>query len=109
MLPRLLGAHGITLHDIWHPVVLTRYRRDRFVEPVSRARVNLDSEIAALALHSGFSSTFNPGPLGVGVVEVKGWAEELPMALRNLLVLGARKVSFSKFLAVHRYVTRDIQ
>jgi VTC domain-containing protein len=109
MLPRLLGAHGITLHDIWHPVILIRYRRDRFVEPVSRARVNLDSEIAALALHSGLSSTFDPGPLALGVVEVKGWEEELPIALRNLLVLGARKQSFSKFHAVHRYVTRAIQ
>jgi VTC domain len=109
MLPQLLRAQGITLHGIWHPVVSIRYRRDRFVDPVSRARVNLDTEIAALALHSGFSSTFNPGPLGLGVVEVKGCEEELPMALRNLLLLGARKQSFSKFLAVHRHVTRAIQ
>jgi hypothetical protein len=107
-LPQLLRAKGIALHGIWHPVVLIRYRRDRYVEPLSGARVNLDSGITALALHAGFSSTFTPGPLGLAVVEVKGWQEELPFALRNLLPLGARKLSVSKFLEVHRHVSRAI-
>jgi hypothetical protein len=107
-LPQLLRAKGIALHGIWHPVVLIRYRRERFVEPLSRARVNLDSGITALALHSAFSSTSTPGPLGLAVVEVKGWQDELPFALRNLLLLGARKQSVSKFLEVHRHVSRAI-
>jgi hypothetical protein len=104
-LPHLLRTRGIALHGVWQPVVLIRYRRDRFVEPVDRARVNLDSEIAALALHPGFSAKLTPGPLGLAVVEVKGWQQDLPIALRNLLTLGARKLSVSKLLAVHRHVT----
>jgi len=104
-LPQLLRAHGIVLHGLWQPVVLISYRRERYVEPASRARVNLDSEITALALHSGFSSSFTPGPLELAVVEVKGWQEDLPIALHNLLPLGARKLSISKLLAIHRHVT----
>ena len=107
-LPQLLRTKGIALHGIWHPVVLLRYRRERFVEHLSRARVNLDTDIAALALHSGFSSTNTPGPLGFAVVEVKGSHNELPIVLRNLVCLGARKLSVSKFLAIHRHVSRAI-
>ena len=107
-LPLLLRAQGISLQDIWHPVVLIRYRRDRFVEPVSRARVNLDSEIAAIAVNRGFVSTFDPSAIGPGVFEVKGSEEELPTALRSLLLLGTRKGSFSKFLAVYRHATHAI-
>jgi hypothetical protein len=107
-LPLLLRTQGLQLQEIWYPVVLIRYRRDRFVEPVGRARVNLDSEIAAVAVNRGFVSTFDPSPIGQGILEVKGSEEELPTALRPLLLLGARKGSFSKFLAIHRHVTRAI-
>jgi hypothetical protein len=107
-LPLLLRAQGIKLQDLWYPVLLIRYRRDRFVEPISRARVNLDSGIAGVAVNPSFVSTSDPSSLGLAILEVKGRHQELPSALRALLLLGARKRSISKFLAVHRHVTRAI-
>ena len=49
-LPRMLQAGGILGIEPWQPVMLIRYRRDRFVEPRSRARVSLDTDIAAAAV-----------------------------------------------------------
>lgn len=107
-LPLLLRAQGIMLPDNWYPVMLIRYRRDRFVEPISRARLSLDSEIAAVAVNRRFLSRSDQTPMGLGILEVKGSDEELPTALHRLLSLGARKRSFSKFLAVYRHVTHAV-
>jgi len=106
-LPLLLRPHGITLRGAWQPMLLLRYRRDRFVDPTSRARISLDAEIAAVAANRRFVAIFDGTPLGTGVLEVKGGAEQLPMALRSLLRLGARQGAFSKYAAVFRQVTRS--
>ncbi len=45
-LPLLLREHGILGQEAWQPMMLIRYRRDRFVEPVTRSRVSLDAEIS---------------------------------------------------------------
>jgi hypothetical protein len=107
-LPRLLRARGVAVPDRLHPLLLLRYRRDRFVEPVSRMRVSLDAEIAALAVNRALISTYDSSALDAGVLEVKGDSEELPPTLRALLQLGARRRAFSKFLAVYTHVTRVI-
>jgi hypothetical protein len=107
-LPLMLRTLGVNLQGIWQPAILIRYRRDRFVEPLSRTRVNLDSEIVAAAAAPGFVPAADPEPLGVGVLEVKGPGRELPLALGRLVPLGARKVSFSKFLAVQRHAAHTI-
>ena len=104
-LPQRLRERGVVLREPWQPILLIRYRRDRFVEPVSGTRICLDAEIAAPAVNPRFLSTIDSTPLGPGILEVKGSAEELPRALRPLLHLGARKRSFSKFLAVYQHVT----
>ena len=107
-LPLLLRASGVVLRDVWHPVLLIRYRRDRFIEPVSRARVSLDTEIAAAAVNRRFFSAVDQTPIGPAILEVKGGDEQLPAALRTLLQLGARKRSFSKFLTVYAHARRVI-
>jgi hypothetical protein len=107
-LPQLLREKGIVLRDRWQPVLLVRYRRDRFIEPVSGTRVSLDAEIAAPAVNPRFLSTSDSTPLGLGILEVKGNADELPRVLWPLLQLGARKRSFSKFLAIYQHVTRTL-
>ena len=107
-LPLLLRTQGVVLQDVWRPVLLIRYRRDRFVEPLSRARVSLDAEIAAVAVGSRAISAPDLSALGPGILEVKGGDEMLPAALHPLLLLGARKRSFSKYLAIYKHVTRDI-
>jgi hypothetical protein len=107
-LPQLLRGKGINLRGYWQPLMLIRYRRDRFVEPASGARVSLDAEIAAVAVNPLCISTFDGSALDLGILEVKGAEERLPDALRPLLQLGARKVSFSKLLGVYQHLTRSI-
>ena len=46
-LPLLLREQGVLGQDSWQPMMLIRYRRDRFIEPLTRSRVSLDTEIAA--------------------------------------------------------------
>ena len=107
-LPLSLRENGIDLRDSWHPILLLRYRRDRFIEPISRSRVSLDADIAATAVNPRYVSAADYSPLGSAVLEVKGPADELPLALRGLLHLGARKCSFSKYLAVHSHMARHL-
>ena len=105
-LPLLLREHGILGQDAWQPMMLIRYRRDRFVEPLTRSRVSLDAEIAASEANRRFLSRMDGSPLAIAVLEVKGAGDDLPAALRPLLSLGMRKRSFSKFLAVYAHGRR---
>jgi hypothetical protein len=105
-LPLLLREQGVLVQDLWQPLLQLRYRRDRFLEPISRTRVTLDAEIAAVAFNRRFLPTGDDSPLGVGILEVKGRADELPLALQGMLQLGARKCSFSKLLAVYTHAIR---
>ena len=106
--PALLRPHGVLDAENWQPIVQLKYRRDRFVEPASRARVSLDGDIAATEVNPAICSVADPSPLRVAVLEVKGGVDELPLALRPMLQLGARKTSFSKFMAVYLHMTRRV-
>ena len=103
--PLLLQEHGINARELWQPLMLIRYRRDRFVDRSSGCRVSLDSEIAPVAVNPRFVSAAAPVRLPSAVLEVKGPADELPPALRGLLQLGIRESSFSKQLAVYMHLT----
>jgi hypothetical protein len=105
-LPLLLRQHGILDQESWIPLMLLRYRRDRFLEAISRSRISLDTEIAAVAVNRRILSTIDPSPLGIAVLEVKGASDRLPPALQRMLALGFRKRAFSKFLAVYLHMTR---
>jgi hypothetical protein len=107
-LPNLLRAHGIPVGTGWQPMLLLRYRRDRFVEPASLARISLDADIRAMAVNRRFVSTFDDTALGLAVLEIKGSADQLPTRLTPLLRLGIRQRSFSKYLAVYQHVARSI-
>ena len=105
--PLMLRDKGILGQESWQPVMLLRYRRDRFIEPLSRSRVSLDTDIAAAAVNHRFVSATDLSPLATAVFEVKGASDELPIALRSLLPLGLHKRSFSKFLVVYAHMTRN--
>jgi hypothetical protein len=96
-LPARLAEQGVVLRADWQPMLALRYRRRRFVEPLSGARISLDSDIAAVRVNHRFLYARHLGPLPVAVLEVKGQAEELPGPLRALLPLGLRKQSMSKY------------
>ena len=107
-LPLLLRAHGIMLRAAWFPLLVVRYRRDRFVEPTGSVRLNLDSGITAAAVNRQRISATNLRPIDRGVLELKGGSSELTGPLKPLLHLGLRKESFSKLLAVYSGVTRRL-
>jgi len=87
--------------------MLLRYRRDRFIEPLTQSRVSLDAEIAAVRVNPRFLSATNRSPLATAVLEVKGSADTLPVVLRPLLALGSRKSAFSKLLVAYAHVTHN--
>jgi hypothetical protein len=86
--------------------MLIRYRRDRFVDLRSGARVSLDTDIAAVDAHPRLTSAPDRRSLARAVLEVKGHGDRLPLSLQPLLRLGIRKGSFSKLLAVYLHAAR---
>ena len=106
--PSLLKERGVLADGRCQPLILLRYRRDRFFEPASQSRVSLDSEIVPAAVNHSVISVFDASAVGVAVLEVKGAGDELPLALRSLLQLGLHKRSFSKFLVVYMRMTRQL-
>lgn len=105
-LARALEAEGVPVGPQWRPVLRLRYERSRFIERATRARVSIDLDITPEAVSRGLVGSFQPGPLPVAVVEVKGREDTLPRALRPLLHLGARQGSLSKFAAVYMHARR---
>jgi hypothetical protein len=106
--PLLLREQGVLHQGSWQPMMLIRYRRDRFIEPITHSRVSLDADISGAAANPRFLSAPNLSPLATAVLEVKGDVDELPFALRPVLALGIHKNSFSKFLVVHAHMTRGV-
>ena len=105
--PLLLREQGVLHQGSWQPMMLIRYRRDRFIEPLTDSRVSLDADISGSRRIPRFLSAPDRSPLATAVLEVKGRGDELPAALRPLLALGLQKRSFSKFLVVHAHMTRN--
>jgi hypothetical protein len=88
--------------------MLIRYRRDRFVDPLTQSRVSLDAEIVAISANRRYVPRIDPSPLTTAVLEVKGASEQLPATLRSLLPLGIRKSSFSKLHMLYAHVTDSV-
>lgn len=107
-LPLALRKQGVLGQASWQPMLLLRYRRDRFVEPLTRSRVSLDANISGVAANPRFLSAPVLSPLATAVLEVKGDGDGLPAALRPLLALGMQKKSFSKLLVVYAHMTRGV-
>jgi hypothetical protein len=105
-IPRLLAAKGLVLGASWQPMLMLRYRRVRFTEPISGTRVNFDRDIAAVRVNHRYLFASHYGPLPLAVVEIKGFVDTLPARLQPLLRLGARKQSFCKYVAVYLQVRR---
>lgn len=89
------------------PVVRLRYRRDRFTDQVG-ARFSIDSGITVEAVNPAHVRTTPVlGTLPHAVVEYKGGRSDVPAALRPIIRLGARKTSYSKYLACYDHATRS--
>ncbi len=90
------------------PALLLRYERSRFVEPMSASRISVDTDIEAVRGNPRLVGNAIPERLPLAVVEVKGTGDDLPRPLHQLIRLGARRSSFSKYgaagFAMLRYV-----
>jgi hypothetical protein len=104
--PLMLRTQGILGQAPYEPMLLIRYRRDRFLEALTRSRVSLDADITGVDANPRFVSAADVSPLPAAVLEVKGAEDELPATLRPLLSLGLHKRSFSKFLVLYAHMTR---
>ncbi|MEM7309521.1 MAG: VTC domain-containing protein [Planctomycetota bacterium] len=98
-LPAALAAEGFTPSPGLLPAFQITYARHRFVEPRSGARISLDSAIRVERTNPLRLPPPRPFALPEAVLEVKGGHRDLPPALFDLLRLGCRRASFSKFAA----------
>lgn len=106
--PLLLREHGVLDQESWEPLMMIRYRRDRFIDPLTHSRVSLDADISAIAVNPRHVPHIDPSPLATAVLEVKGASERLPATLQSLLPLGIRKSSFSKLHMLYAHATHSM-
>ena len=97
-LPDLARRSGEHLPSPLIPVLVVRYRRRRFFDPVTRSRVCLDDRIQTGTTRRAQSAGAR---LDQAVVEVKGPHWDLPEHLVHLYRLGCRSEAFSKYFTCH--------
>jgi hypothetical protein len=90
---------GIRLPPRLLPVLMVRYDRYRFVEPISSSRISIDTNIGAPRGSHRVVRDAPPILLPHAVLEVKGAGMDLPRVLHPLIRLGARRGSSSKYAA----------
>ena len=100
---RLLRSEGVAALEDYRPALLVRYRRQRFIEPRTGIRVNLDTDIRAPAVSRARRLFPVPLPLQLTVFECKGQRDHLPESLRALTAFGFRRSSFCKYAACYDY------
>lgn len=106
--PELLRAHGLVVGDPLFPAFVITYRRERFVEPITGARICLDYDIRAPRANPLVVPKWRPVRLANGVFEMKGSVQELPASLRRLAGLGCRRFSFSKYGRCYEEMVRAV-
>lgn len=99
-----LREEGLEVARKVAPVLRLSYVRERFTDLVYGGRVTLDTAITVEAVNPS-RLPGRSGRLSGGVLEHKGAATELPPHLRSLVGAGARKASFSKYLACYIHAT----
>lgn len=103
-LPLLLRTRGIALPGPLFPVFQVSYRRLRFAEPRSGARLCIDYDICAPRVNWQMLPRANGFRLRHAVLEVKGQNAEIPEPLRRVAALGCQKRSFSKYAVCYQKV-----
>ncbi len=79
------------------PCVTVRYHRRRFIDPLSRTRISLDSLISVNNVNPRLLPNGSPRRLEPAIIELKNASGEIPGRLRGLLHCGAHLASFSKY------------
>jgi hypothetical protein len=105
-IPQLLYGEGVSRHGNVFPVFDIAYKRLRFIDPLSNARICFDFDIRTLRSNPGMIPCFNPFILNTAVFELKGETSHLPLSLYPLISMGFRKASFSKYSACYYRLTQ---
>ena len=80
------------------PTLQIQYHRSRYLDPLSGARLAVDSDIRVARINGRFISCLNGSPLDDAVFECKNQTQELPDWLGQVNTLAdGRKDSFSKY------------
>jgi len=96
-IPEILRPESVLLPAALLPAFVVRYRRHRFIEPTTGARIALDSDIAAPRTNPQMVARTSGSKLREAVFEFKGALTSLPGFLHQLTALGCHKTSFSKY------------
>ena len=105
-IPGLLRSRGVVIRGGLYPAFLIRYKRRRFVEPVTGARLCLDYDLCVPQVNHQMLGYHNPFRLRKAAFELKGALSELPEVLQQLTALGCRKQSFSKYSSCYARIMR---
>ena len=95
----LLKSSGDVRLPVVFPVIEISYRRFRYIEPHSGARLSLDTDISSLRRNTAPNCRRAVQLLPVTVFECKGKTGNLPEWLHQITAFGAKKTAFSKYLA----------
>lgn len=88
------------------PVIMIRYTRNRYVDPVTGARMSVDCNIHAHQCHPNLTTEAlgERLPMPVAIFEYKGVLDYLPPHLAELNVMGGKKQAFSKYESLIKWV-----
>ena len=99
---RLLQEHGFHFNTPLYPAFQINYRRSRYIDPISGARLSLDRDINASRVNRKMVSQVNGKVLDEAVFEFKEKTGMLPDWLSQVTALSeCRKGSFSKYSACY--------
>ena len=91
-----------------YPVMQISYRRSRFIDPLSGARLALDCDIHVSRINRRLISDFKPTSLPVAVFECKEKTGILPDWLHQVNAFGGRKGAFSKYSECYAHIKQII-
>jgi hypothetical protein len=106
--PLMVLSNSRVLPGPIFPVFDINYRRIRFVEPISGARLCIDFDINSSRVNWQILPNVPPIRLQTAVFELKGKSRDLPRVLHQLTAMGCRKYSFSKYSVCYEKIVREI-
>jgi len=101
-----LREKGVPFPGPLFPAFQITYKRWRFIEPLSGARINLDCDIHMPRVNCQMVPLSNPFFLRKAVFEFKGDSQVLPQVLFQLTAMGCRNESFSKYMVCYKKIMR---
>lgn len=105
MINGLLKKHGNLRKQTLRPAFQLDYRRMRYIDPLTGARLSLDSDIHVSRVNRCMVRGTNNRPLSHAVFEYKNKTTDLPDWLNQIIALGeCRKGAFSKYSECYAHI-----